>query len=37
MTTEQINAMAQAAMKRMAAFINRSAGQHLRAMRKGAA
>lgn len=33
MTTE---ALAEAARKRLQAFINRSAGQHLRAMRKAA-
>lgn len=36
MTTEQIEAMARAARQRLQAFINRSAGQHLRAMRKAA-
>ena len=35
MTKDQIEAMAQAAMKRIIASINRSAGQHLRAMREG--
>ena len=32
MTEQEIESMAQAAMKRLVAFINRSAGQHLRAM-----
>lgn len=34
MTQAQLDAMEQAALKRLAEFINRSAGQHLRAYRK---
>ena len=36
MTSEQLDQLTLAALKRLQAFINRSAGQHLRAMRKGA-
>ena len=35
MTREQLDAMQAAAMKRIVEFINRSAAQHLRAMREG--
>lgn len=34
MNTEQLNAMQAAALKRLHEWINRSVGQHLRAMRK---
>lgn len=34
MSKEQIELLAQQALKRIAEFINRSAGQHLRALRK---
>ncbi len=32
MTTEQLDALCNAALARLAEFINRSAGQHVRAM-----
>lgn len=35
MTTEQIKALADAAMKRINDWIARSAGQHIRAMKAG--
>lgn len=35
MTPAQLDAMQAAVMKRIAEFINRSAAQHLRAMREG--
>jgi hypothetical protein len=35
MTPAQLDALQAAAMKRIAEFINRSAAQHLRAMREG--
>lgn len=34
MTTDQLDALCAAAMKRITDSVNRSAGQHLRAMRK---
>jgi hypothetical protein len=35
MTSAQLDALQAAAMKRIVEFINRSAAQHLRAMREG--
>lgn len=35
MTNEALDAMQAAAMKRLAEWVNRSVGQHLRAMRAG--
>lgn len=34
MTSEQLDAMVEATRQRLAEFINRSAGQHIRAMRE---